>query len=166
MNAFENHKLEIETLMGICIKKRSPCSDFISPMQSKMIKDEELEDEIFRARNIIRNLTDEVVDTKKDRILYCTRICVHPDYVGQRVATEIGKLCLHLGTKQGFTLACGGTGNLISERICFRLGFENRKTININTLENGIFDLSLMNYMLFKFFTKRLGPETILSSKL
>ncbi|XP_069937277.1 uncharacterized protein [Cherax quadricarinatus] len=54
------------------------------------------EDEIFRARNIIRNLTDEVVDTKKDRILYCTRICVHPDYVGQRVATEIGKVCVEL----------------------------------------------------------------------
>nr|XP_053637666.1 uncharacterized protein LOC128692545 [Cherax quadricarinatus] len=126
----------------------------------------ENEDEIFRARNIIRNLTDEVVDTKKDRILYCTRICVHPDYGRQGVSTKILELCLDAGIKQGFTLACAISGNPFSETTCLRLGFQNTRTLDVNTLEKGLFDLSRMNYKIFKFFTKHLGPETILSSKL
>nr|XP_053653953.1 uncharacterized protein LOC128703351 [Cherax quadricarinatus] len=121
---------------------------------------------ILRVRHKIRKLMDEVVDTRKDRIVFCTRICVHPDYGHQGVATKIMKLCLNLSTKQGFTLACGDTSNPNTERICLRLGFKNVKAVKVNTLEEGIFDLSPINYKILKFFTKRLEPETILSSKL
>nr|XP_053635490.1 uncharacterized protein LOC128690792 [Cherax quadricarinatus] len=121
---------------------------------------------VLRAWHIIRKLIDLVVDTRKDRILFAARICVDPDYVHQGVSTKIAKLCLDLGTKQGFTLACANAISPNTDKACLLLGIENVKTVNINTLEDGIFDLSRMSYKILKIFTKQLGPETILSSKL
>nr|XP_053637340.1 uncharacterized protein LOC128692295 [Cherax quadricarinatus] len=123
-------------------------------------------DKLLRLKSIFRNITDEVLDTRKDRILYCSRICVHPDYSHQGVAINIVKLCLDLGTKKGFTLVCAEASSSFSERICLHLGCKNLRTVNANTLGDGIYDLSRMNYKLFKIFTRRLGPDTLLSSKL
>nr|XP_053648993.1 uncharacterized protein LOC128700062 [Cherax quadricarinatus] len=129
-------------------------------------QNQEAEVGILRAWNIILKLMDEVVDIRKDRIVLGSRICVHPDYGHQGVITKIMKLSLDLSTKQGYTLACGYTNNPNSMRICLRLGFKNVKTVNVNTLEEGIFDLSCLEYKIINFFTKRLRSETILSSKL
>ncbi|XP_069936500.1 uncharacterized protein [Cherax quadricarinatus] len=121
---------------------------------------------ILRAWYITRKLMDEVVGTKRERIVYGTRICVLPDYSHLGVSTKVAKLCLDLCIKQGYTLACTNTINLYAEKASLRLGFENVKTVDLSTLEEGIFDLSRMDYKILKIFIKRLRPETKLSSKL
>ncbi|XP_069181814.1 uncharacterized protein [Procambarus clarkii] len=75
----------------------------------------------------------------------------------ESVETEMS---VNIGIKEGCTLASAAVINPHSERAFLHIGYKVDKTLDLNTVGEGLLDLSHVSHKVFKVMTKVLSPIT------
>ncbi|XP_066950884.1 uncharacterized protein [Macrobrachium rosenbergii] len=91
------------------------------------------------------------VDVFKGKFKKCldiSSLCVHPDYMGKGLAQELIRMSEEKGREMGCDVASIQTSNIITYHICKKLGYEEIRRQEIDTLtdENGrpVLDMEFM----------------------
>ncbi|XP_045601606.2 uncharacterized protein [Procambarus clarkii] len=109
-------------------------------------------------------LLGQVADLTKHHgvtnILLSTRGCIHPDYEHRGLFTKLVQMSVNIGIKEGCTLASAAAINPHSEKAFLRVGYKVGKTLDFNTVEEVLLDLSHVSHTVLKVMTKVLSPIT------
>ncbi|XP_045601610.2 uncharacterized protein [Procambarus clarkii] len=123
---------------------------------------ESVETETKRTRllRLVNDVLNIMTNHGETNILHSNRGCIHPDYERRGVFTKLVQMSVNIGIKEGCTLASAGTINPHSEKAFLRIGYKVGKTLDLNTVGEGLFDLSHVSHTVLKVMTKVLSPIT------